>query len=189
MSSERNVNKKKVNAYATALLEGCSSKEQLFEVTGELKQTVRLITESTDLQRVLTVDPILTASDRAGLVEKLFEVSAPLMTILKVIAERRELALVHRINDEFIYLAEDSLGAIIVDVTTAIPLDNELRDIIKKKLVLDFNQDVLLRERVDSSIIGGVILSTHGKRIDASIASLLHLARRVLSTSTPGGEN
>jgi F-type H+-transporting ATPase subunit delta len=189
MPSDRSTRKKKVSAYARALLDGCSSDEQLFDVTGELVETVRAINESIDLRRIIQADSALSAEDRARLVEGVFEVSSPLITVLRIIAERSELDLIHRISDEFTFLAEDRLGAVIVDVTTAVPLDDGLRDSIKKKLAGDLASGVLLREKVDKSIVGGIILSTHGRRIDASMTSLLHQAKRVLSTLPIGGES
>ena len=52
----------------------------------------------------------------------------------------------------------------------------------------DLGHEVILREKVDPSIIGGIIISTHGHRIDASIASQLETARTVLSAAPTGGE-
>ena len=57
---------------------------------------------------------------------------------------------------------------------------------------------LLMKSAIDSAIIprdthllviiGGIVISTHGHRIDASIASQLESARLVLSTAPTGGE-
>ena len=39
-----------------------------------------------------------------------------------------------------------------------------------------------------SSLIGGILMSANGKRIDASMTSQLEAARNVLKQSTDGGE-
>ena len=72
--------------------------------------------------------------------------------------------------------------------TTAVPLDDALRRIITEKAEADLDTNVVLRESVDKSILGGIIMSTNGKRIDASVASQLDHARNVLKTTTDGGE-
>ena len=74
-----------------------------------------------------------------------------------------------------------------VDVTTAVELSDALRESISAKLAADLGKGVVLRETVDPSIIGGIVISTHGHRIDASLASQLENARLVLSAHT-GGE-
>ena len=73
-------------------------------------------------------------------------------------------------------------------VTTAVELTESLRESITKKLAADLGKGVVLREKVDPAIIGGIVFSTHGQRIDASIASQLENARGVLSTAHTGGE-
>ena len=75
-----------------------------------------------------------------------------------------------------------------MDVTTAVPLDDHLRDVISKKLSADLGHGVRLNESVDASILGGFIISTHGKRMDASVKTQLNHARQVLKTASTGGE-
>ena len=63
-----------------------------------------------------------------------------------------------------------------------------VREQVKDKLVADLGKDVVLREKVDPAIIGGIVMSSGGLRIDASIASQLENARCVLSAAHTGGE-
>jgi F-type H+-transporting ATPase subunit delta len=62
-----------------------------------------------------------------------------------------------------------------------VELDDGLRDGIRKKYSAQFGKGVLLREHTDPSLVGGIVLSAHGRRIDASVASQLESARVVLS--------
>ena len=75
-----------------------------------------------------------------------------------------------------------------VDVISAVSLDEHLREVIKNKLSRDLGSDILLREHVDKSILGGIIMSAHGKRLDASMATQLEHARVALSTERIGGD-
>ena len=77
---------------------------------------------------------------------------------------------------------------VVVDVTTAVPLDDHLRDVISTKLSADLGRSVRLNETVDRSILGGIIMSTHGRRMDASVRTQLSNARQVLATASTGGE-
>lgn len=78
---------------------------------------------------------------------------------------------------------QEKYGVCIVDVTTAVDLDDELRDLIKRKIKAETGMDSILHENVDKSIIGGIIMSVNGKCIDASMKAQLNHARSVLKAS------
>ena len=82
--------------------------------------------------------------------------------------------------------AEDK--TVSVTVTTAVPLDDDLREKVRAKAEADLKAPVYLVERVDPSIIGGIMLEARGKRYDASIRAQLANIRKTLSSSFIGGE-
>lgn len=82
--------------------------------------------------------------------------------------------------------AEDT--TVSVTVTTAVPMDDELRDKVRAKAEVDLKAPVYLVERVDPAIIGGIMLEVRGKRYDASVRAQLANIRKTLSSSFIGGE-
>ena len=82
--------------------------------------------------------------------------------------------------------AEDK--TVFVTVTTAVPLDDDLREKVRAKAEADLKAPVNLVERVDPSIIGGIMLEARGKRHDASVRAQLANIRKTLSSSFIGGE-
>ena len=82
--------------------------------------------------------------------------------------------------------AEDK--TVSVTVTTAVPLDDDLREKVRDKAEADLKAPVYLVERVDPSIIGGIMLEARGKRHDASVRAQLANIRKTLSSSFIGGE-
>jgi F-type H+-transporting ATPase subunit delta len=102
--------------------------------------------------------------------------------------ERNNFDLISRVVEDFGRVAEERRGIASVDVTTAVALTDSLRQAISTKLSADMGKAVVLREKVDPAIIGGIIISAHGRRVDASISSQLDAARVVLSTAPAGGE-
>lgn len=73
----------------------------------------------------------------------------------------------------------------VVDVTTVVELDDHLREVITKAEA-DLGTNVVLREH-RQVLLGGILMSANGKRIDASVLSQLESARNVLKLSTDGG--
>ena len=82
--------------------------------------------------------------------------------------------------------AEDK--TVSVTVTTAVPLDDDRREKVRAKAEADLKAPVYLVERVDPSIIGGIMLEARGKRHDASVRAQLANIRKTLSSSFIGGE-
>jgi F-type H+-transporting ATPase subunit delta len=189
MTTDRRFAKKASQVYAEALLEAVSdSPERVFEVSGQLEAACKAITGSLELRDVLANRGIELQA-RQGIAHDLFEGFEPaLLSVLDVAIERDDIRLLPRVTEAYVEAAERELGAVIIDVTTVIALDEELRDHIKKKYSAQFGKGVLLREHLDPALVGGIVLSTHGRRIDASVASQLEGARAVLSTVSSGGD-
>ena len=83
--------------------------------------------------------------------------------------------------------AEDK--TVSVTVTTAVPLDDDLREKVIAKAEKDLNAPVYLVERVDPSIIGGVVLEARGNRYDASVRAQLANIRKTLSSTFIGSDD
>ena len=114
------------------------------------------------------------------------EVFAVLMSLF----ERGQLDLLPQIVATFKEMTEEDEDVVGVTVTTAVPLDDELRRTITQKCEGDLGRKVFLIEKVDPSIIGGLVLEARGQRRDISVKTQLRAAREALvSTSiTNGGE-
>jgi F-type H+-transporting ATPase subunit delta len=188
MITDRTLAKKASQVYAEVLLEAVSASSNAFEVGGQLETVYKTVAGTVELRDVLT-DHAIEVSVRQGVIRDLFADFDPaLLSVLDVMIERGDVRLLNRINEAYAFLAEQELNAVFIDVTTAVELDDALRSSIRKKYSAQFGKDVLLREYVDPSLVGGIVLSAHGRRIDASVASQLESARRVLSTIPSGGD-
>ena len=103
-------------------------------------------------------------------------------------AERGDIPLLSRVWASYGEQLERKLNVNVVDVTTVVELDDHLREVIKNKAEADLGTNVVLREHLYASLLGGILMSVGGKRIDASVVSQLENARTVLKQSMDGGE-
>lgn len=191
MPTNRHVQKEKVATYASVLFDGAyeaGGESAALEVRDQIERIVRIVRLNMDLSSALE-DSSYTPEQKNELARGAFAQCNPvLVDVLAVMAERGDFALLSRVWASFGEYLERKLNVCVVDVTTAVELDNHLREVIVNKLQADLGMNVALREHVDSSLIGGILMSTKGKRIDASIRSQLENARGVLKLSTDGGE-
>lgn len=173
----------KATVYAEILLEAAKASNSVFAVDGEFNELVSIVRGSIELRNAL-VDTALPEEAKKNIVAEVFTGYAPeLLSTLNVMVERGDIRLLPRAYEVYTNLAEKALDAVIIDVATVVPLDDDLRQQIITKYSQQFGTGVLLREHLDPSIVGGIVLSAHGKRIDASVVSQLESARHVLSKS------
>ena len=134
---------------------------------------------------------LLEASKAEGHV---FENLAPLMAqaeaspeavaVLAKMSEMGDLDRLPEVIDLYRAMVDEEREVVGVHVTTAVPLDDELRELITQKCESDLESRVFLIEHVDPTIIGGIILSARGQRRDASVRMQLETARKVMTQNT-----
>ena len=165
MPTNRHVQKEKVATYASVLLDAAlaaGGQDAVLEVRDQAERIIRIMRSNMDLSSSLQ-DSSYTP-------------------------EQGDFALLSRVWESYGEQVERKLNVTVVDVTTVVPLDDHLREVITKKSEADLGTKVVLRESIDKSLIGGILMSANGKRIDASMTSQLEAARNVLKHSTDGGE-
>jgi len=181
MPIDRSLIRKKSSIYAQVLLDAVKADDSVFAVSTELELVLATIRSHAELRNTLT-DRTLPYQDRCGILAEVFSgLHAGLLQVLAVMVERDDLGLLARVNESYITLAEDALDAVIIDVTTVVALDDTLRQSIQQKYSAQFNKGILLREHVDPTLLGGVMLSAHGCKIDASVSYQLENARATLA--------
>ena len=191
MPTNRLVEKEKVVTYAAALLDAANEaggQEGVLAVRDELGQVVAIMRQNIDLTEALS-EVTYSPAQRAELARNVFAACDPvLVDVLAVMAERGDMGLISRISASFADQITEKLNVTVVDVTTVVELDDHLREIIIKKTSAELGCDVVLREHIDKSILGGILMSANGTYIDASVKTQLENARTTLKQTVDGGE-
>lgn len=112
--------------------------------------------------------------------------SPEVLEALGAMREAGDLNLIHAVSRQYKEILDQEDETVTVTVTTSVPLDDALRKRVKDKVENDLQAPVYLVERVDPSILGGIILEQRGKRYDASVRAQLANIRRQLATSFIG---
>ena len=191
MATNRLLVKEEVATYARTLFDAVFSdggRDAVLETRDQFELLLKLYRGNAELRDALS-DPAFTQEQRNELVKGVFQGFDPMVvSVVAVMAERGNLGELPQGVSAYRSISEENMGVCVVDVTTVVELDDELRQLICEKLSADLGKDVVLREHIDKSILGGIIMSTQGKRIDASVASQLEHTRNVLTESNDGGE-
>lgn len=159
--------------YSKALLEVAQESQQLEAVLAEVAAFDQVI-QSTDLQAFL-VDVAYSDDKKHQVTESLQNASSDIFkNFLTILVKNQRMALLPVIIKEIRHQADSLFKISDVDVTSAIALSDaqlsKLETTIKSKFDLN---EVTIKNTVDTSILGGVIINARGKIIDASIKSQL----------------
>lgn len=114
--------------------------------------------------------------------------SPEVLETLAAMQREDDLDLVSQVAKQYKEYLDAEDKTVSVTVTTAVPLDDDLREKVRAKAEADLKAPVYLVERVNPSIIGGIMLEARGKRYDASVRAQLANIRKTLSSSFIGGE-
>ncbi|MCI9628863.1 MAG: F0F1 ATP synthase subunit delta [Eggerthellaceae bacterium] len=190
MATNRLIQKSKVDVYAGTLFDAANDsggKEEVVAVRNQFVELLNIIYGDLDLSMAIS-GTMYTPEERYKLVSTvLADVATPLREVIAVMSRNGDASLLTRVYHEYESVIEDKLKLCVVDVVTAVPLDDELRALIKQKAEADLGMTAVLSESIDKSILGGIIMSVKGMRIDASVISQLYHARETLK-QTDGGE-
>lgn len=178
--------KSRAGVYANVAFDAAknaSGMDGVVQLRNDLTQVLQIIASNVELKDALSSDAF-EASQKQKLVDELTQHTSEVVTsIINAMSQNCDidmLRLCMRIVESRI---EEEFSVCIVDVTTVVELDDNLRTLIQDKVKTDLGMDAILHESIDKSIVGGIIMSVNGKCIDASMRSQLNHARSVLKAS------
>jgi F-type H+-transporting ATPase subunit delta len=128
--------------------------------------------------------PTISVQKKTAIVEALLAAagssSPEVRRMVLMLAERDRLPLLPDIADAYAELALEASRVLPAEVTTATPLSDETRAALTQALARATGADIRLSERVDPSIIGGVVAKVGSLVFDASVANQLERMRQRL---------
>lgn len=161
--------------YADALFEVYLEDGSDDKVHSDLNEFSGIFRDNPELTELLAA-PLLTSEEKKGVVEKIFDDSSVVYDFLCLLCDKGRAGYFEEITEVFNKKYNDYKNIADVSVITSIPLTEDLRNRLIKKLETKLNKTVVLNEKTDASIIDGIIVEYNNKRIDNSVrAGLEHL--------------
>ncbi|GAA4166353.1 F0F1 ATP synthase subunit delta [Chryseobacterium ginsenosidimutans] len=165
--------------YAQGLLDFTNESGQTATVFSEMKDVVKIMGESQDLNKFF-LTPYIDSKKKVEVASQIFkglsQSSQNLITL--VIKHGRENQL-KNIAQEFINKVEDINGVQRITLTTATQLSKEnLDQILRSTNLVNANSNFDLKVNVKPEILGGYILRVGDQQIDASVKSKLNSIKK-----------
>mgnify|MGYP003293447893 CR=1 FL=1 len=167
--------------YGEALYELARSEELDGQLLPQLRGAAELLTGAPEYQYILS-SPAISKAERTGLLDQAFsgQVHPYVLNFCKILLEK---GLLHEFSDcakayRARYLQDN--GIVEASVTTAVPLDDGQRKKLMEKLSAMTGKQIVLKERLDPAVLGGVRLEMDGKRYDNTVQSRLTAIHRAI---------
>lgn len=172
-----------VSRYVKSLLDLSVEKGALEQVHSDMQMFSRVCAENRAFTLMLQ-NPIIKHDKKRDILERLFKgkVHALTMAIFDIITRKHREPLLSAIAKEFHTAYNNFKGIGKASITTAVPLDENLRnefERIVKELIQ--KKEVELDVAVDKEMIGGFVLNVGDKQIDASLKNRLKALKLKLS--------
>ena len=161
--------------YATALFELAQESGAVEAVEADLDGFDRLLDESSDLRRLVR-SPVFSAEDQIRALDAILTqagAGALASNFIKLTARNRRLFAIRDMIAAYRSLAAAARGEVTAEVISAEELKPEQVEAIKAELKAAQGRDVKLTERVDPSILGGLVVRIGSRMIDNSIRTKL----------------
>lgn len=181
MAHKRSVSAAAV-AYAQAAIELAG--DQAAELGGEIADLTQLVDQEPALKTFME-NPAIRHGERWEVLQRTFKGSSSglFLNLLGVLSEKSRLALIHEIAIAYQQLLDVKLNRVRAEVTVAQGLNEQELDEVKARVSAALGKTALVEQKVDDSIIGGLVLKVQGKVMDASVKAQLDTMRRQLLAS------
>jgi F-type H+-transporting ATPase subunit delta len=168
--------------YAEALMRAAEKQGKVEEVWEQLDSLVQeLFPARPELEQFLASGAV-TREDKAKFLDKVFSgrASELFRNFLFVLNRHDRLDLVRAIHQAFRDLLDARARRVRVEVRTAVPLDDGLRNLLVEQIRDLLHLEPALEERVSPELLGGVVLRVGDQLFDGSVRSRLLKLREQL---------
>jgi F-type H+-transporting ATPase subunit delta len=170
------------NRYAEALFQVGEETDSTTSLYEELKEVVDIVKENKDFYNILK-SPLIGRSEKKDLIEKIFndQISAHLKNFLKIMIDKDRILTLELVEKSFKTLLNEKNNIIEGIAITAIAMQEEEIEELEAKLSRKYNKTVTLENKVDKSILGGVLVRLGNEEIDGTVKARLEKMKDQLS--------
>ncbi len=167
--------------YGKSLYDLAVSEDLSERVMKEMETVQDLFAEYPDYVRLL-LEPSVPKKERLGLLDQAFgdALHPYLLNFLKILTERGILREFRACEKCYRGLYNEAHGITEANVVSAVDLDPEQQEKLKKRLEEMSGKEVILRVRTDPQVLGGIRVEMEGKLYDGTVRGRLSDLRRKL---------
>lgn len=167
------------NRFAKSILDLAVETNVLDQVRADMSLILSTCEKSKDL-RVLLASPVVNSTKKLTILNRIFggKIGELSLKFVELITKKgREKALMD-IAYAFEQLYLKHMNILKAEILSVDGISEEVRNKVKSIVRETFAKEVILEEKVDPELIGGIVLTVGDKQVDASIKAQLDKLRR-----------
>lgn len=154
--------------YAQALFELSLETDKTDEVYSDINQCREIFDQNPELAALLD-SPVILREEKQTVLDKIFGTEGMVRDFICLVTDKNRITYFGKITDTFNNFYNEHKNIAEMTVITSVPLKPETKMKLLKKLERQSGKTVKLKEEVDPSIIGGIILRIGNSQIDNSV--------------------
>jgi F-type H+-transporting ATPase subunit delta len=167
--------------YSQAVFDIAREKNELDRWQSDLKKIATLADDAELI--ALLENPKVRFEDKAKILAKgLGDINPLALNLVYLLVTRGRFGMVADIADEYQRLLDSYRGIERAEVTTAVELDADERRKLEERLEAVVGKKVVVKPRVDPSVLGGIVARVGGKLLDGSTRSKLIALKKALAS-------
>jgi F-type H+-transporting ATPase subunit delta len=184
-----NVSHAAARVYAKALFDIAVEEQAVDTIADEVHAVQAAIGGLDPALRGFFLMPQIRREDKRRIFKLAFEgkVGRPVLGLILLLVQKRREALLDNVVEEFDRYRDRHEGRVRASVTTARKLDADLVEALRTALERQTKKAVVLTERVDPEVLGGIRVNLGDTVLDGTIRRGLHDMRRSLAATQGRG--
>lgn len=167
--------------YAKAMLSLALDNKKSANVHTDMLHIADTLKNHTDLNTVV-LSPVVNAADKKAILDQVFKNADGITKeLFNVLQSNNRIPILGNITHAYINLYNVHMGIEHVTVTTAVALTPELESKVLKKVKELTPKEVVIKNVIDESVIGGFVLRVGDVEYNASVSNQLSKLRRQLT--------
>ncbi len=164
--------------YAETLLALAREQNALDRVAEEV-EILRVVLRTTPRLSAFLASPRIEAAEKRAALRSALgnRFSEQILRFLEVVIERDRQELLPEILETFAARVAELRNQQVLEVASAVPLDDPLRQRVSETFARATGRRIVLRERVDPALQGGIVVQIGDTRIDGSLRARLESLR------------
>ncbi len=166
--------------YAKALLGAAQAEGKVDAIVDQLESLVKDVLAKQPVLSAAFVNPKVAVENNVALLDRVFgqAMDPILLKALKVMARRRRLGMITSIQQAASRMRDEAQGRLQVFVTTAQELDVAALNSLREKLKTMLKAEVALTNKVEPSVIGGLLVRIGDTVFDGSVDGQLNQMKK-----------
>lgn len=170
--------------YTEALYEIAREKSMVEEAGGELEQVRDLLEKESQFSLFLD-SPLLETKTKLDLLHRALSgnVSDLILDFMSLLLEKGRFGALPSIAEAYREIADAHAGRSRVQVTSAKPLSDALRQEIRTTVSRALGREIVLQDRVEPALVGGAVITIGDTVYDGSLATRLSKSKKQIMRS------